>query len=142
MTLVLDLKLIALAEHPHYNTLLVLSTLYGQFYNMEKSITLPEDSTVSVGNVYIMTHSFFSDVIKIGCTLNDPEEYTKELSAKSPGTYTLCFSIKCNNPCQVKKQIREYFNADKYTNEFYQVSAEVAKKLLKRETLRIPGLSL
>lgn len=100
-----------------------------------------ENSAVSSGNVYVMTHSFFSDVVKIGCTPTDPEEYTKSLSAKSPGTYTLVFSIKCNNPCQVKKQIKAYLNAQEYTSEFYQVPAEVAEKLLKRETMRIPSLS-
>lgn len=107
---------------------------------MENSVTSPDKKTASVGNVYVMTHSFFSDVIKIGCTPNDPEEYTKLLSAKSPGTYRLVFSLKCNNPCQVKKQIKEYLNAQEYTSEFYQVSAEVAKNLLKRETMRIPAL--
>jgi len=108
---------------------------------MENSVTSASKTTVSVGNVYVMTHSFFSDVIRIGCTPEDPEEYTKSLSAKSPGTYSLVFSLKCNNPCQVKKQIREYLNAQKYTSEFYQVSTETAKSLLKRETLRIPALS-
>jgi len=29
---------------------------------------------VSLGNVYVMTHSFFSDVIRIGCTPCDPHE--------------------------------------------------------------------
>jgi hypothetical protein len=38
----------------------------------------------------------------------------------------------------VKKQIREYLNAQEYINEFYQVPAEIAAKLLKRETLKIP----
>jgi hypothetical protein len=108
---------------------------------MEGSRTPPNNQSASEGNVYIMTHSFFSDVVKIGCTLNDPQEYAETLSATSPGTYTLCFSIKCDNPCQIKEQIRAYLNAKKYTNEFYQVSAEVAKKLLKRESMKIPILS-
>lgn len=37
-----------------------------------------------------------------------------------------------------KKQIRKYLNAEQYVNEFYQVPADVAEQLLKRETLRIP----
>jgi len=108
---------------------------------MESSVLPADNKTASVGNVYVMTHSFFSDVIKIGCTPIDPDEYTKSLSAKSPGTYTLVFSLKCNNPCQVKKQIKDYLNAQQYTNDFYQVSTEVAKSLVKRETMRIPALN-
>ena len=96
------------------------------------------DNTVSTGIVCVMTHSFFSDVIRIGCTPNDPEEYAQSLSKNSPGNYTLVFSLACDNPCEVKKQIREYLNAKEYVNEFYQVSPEVAKKLLKREVLKIP----
>lgn len=96
---------------------------------------------VSKGNVYVMTHSFFSDVIRIGCTPDDPQTYTDYLSARSPGSYRLIFSLNCNDPCKVKKQIREYLNAQEYVNEFYQVSPEVAANLLKRETLRIPTLT-
>ena len=96
------------------------------------------ENTVSTGNVYVMTHSFFSDVIKIGCTPNDPQEHAQSLSKNSPGEYTVVFSLACNNPCAVKKQIREYLNAKEYVNEFYQVSPAVAKKLLKREVLKIP----
>jgi len=95
---------------------------------------------VSQGNVYVMTHSFFSDVIRIGCTPEDTTVYAKQLSAKTPGEYSVAFSLQCHNPCKVKKQIREYLNAQEYVNEFYQVSPEVAEKLFKRETLRIPAL--
>jgi len=108
---------------------------------MENSVAPPDNTPPTMGNVYVMTHSFFSDVIKIGCTPNDPEDYAKSLSAKSPGTYTLAFSINCHNPCQVKKQIKAYLNAKEYTSEFYQVPPDVAKNLLKRETMRIPALN-
>ncbi|PHR83932.1 MAG: hypothetical protein COA59_09840 [Colwellia sp.] len=93
-----------------------------------------------LGNVYVMTHSFFSDVIRIGCTIEDPKEYAKTLSKKTPGDYTLAFSLQCDNPCKVKKQIQTYLNAQEYVNEFYQVSTEVAERLLRREILRIPML--
>jgi len=95
---------------------------------------------VSLGNVYVMTHSFFSDVVKIGCTPEDPQEYAKSLSAKTIGEYNVVFTLQCSNPCKVKKQIKEYLKAEEYTKEFYQVSAEVAAKLLRRETLKIPSL--
>ncbi len=98
------------------------------------------NTQVAVGSVYVMTHSFFSDVIRIGCTPEDPQKYAEALSAKTLGQYTLVFSLKCSNPCKVKKQIREHLNAQEYVNEFYQVSAEVAESLLKREALRIPTL--
>lgn len=95
---------------------------------------------VSLGNVYVMTHSFFSDVVKIGCTPDDPQEYAKSLSAKTIGEYSVVFTLPCSNPCEVKKQIKTYLKAEEYTKEFYQVSPEVAAKLLRRETLKIPSL--
>jgi hypothetical protein len=106
--------------------------------NMEKAEERTSSCDESMGNVYVMTHSFFSDVIRIGCTVEDPDEYARLLSVNTPGEYSLVFSIQCKNPCQVKKKIREYLNADEYVNEFYQVPADVAAKLLTRETLRIP----
>lgn len=107
-----------------------------------KNIPQPlENNEVSLGNVYVMTHSFFSDVIKIGCTTEDPEEYAKTLSKKTPGNYTVAFSLQCDNPCKVKSQIKTYLNAQEYVEEFYQVTAEVAENLLKRESLRIPMIT-
>lgn len=108
---------------------------------MEQSQQQIESKEQSLGNVYVMTHSFFSDVIRIGCTPEDPQEYAKSLSAKTPGDYTLVFSLQCSNPCKVKKRIREHLNAQEYVNEFYQVPAEVAERLLRRETLIIPTLT-
>jgi len=108
---------------------------------MKKTTQKADKKEVSVGNVYVMTHSLFSNVIRIGCTPKDPQTYTDTLSANSPGQYTLVYAKQCSNPCQVKKQIREYLNAQVYVNEFYEVPADVAAKLLTRETLRIPTLS-
>ncbi len=108
---------------------------------MQNSPQKNENADVSLGNVYVMTHSFFSDVIRVGCTPEDPQEYAKSLSAKTPGEYTLVFSLQCNNPCKVKKRIKEHLNAQEYVNEFYQVPAEVAQRLLTRETLIIPTLN-
>jgi len=105
---------------------------------MNKSTSPPECNNASLGHVYVMTHSFFSDVVRIGCTRNDPEEYAKSLSVNTPGEYSLVFSLKCSNPCKIKRQIKQYLNAQKYVNEFYEVAPEVASKLLKRETLKIP----
>jgi len=107
---------------------------------MEEPRQENESKDVSQGHVYVMTHSLFSDVIRIGCTPDDPQTYTKSLSAKTPGEYTLFFSLQCSNPCKVKKRIREHLNAQEYVKEFYQVPAEVAERLLKRETLIIPTL--
>lgn len=100
-----------------------------------------QNCEVSLGNVYVMTHSFFSDVIRIGCTAGDPEAYAKTLSKKTPGDYTLAYTLQCDNPCRVKQQIQTYLNAQAYVNEFYQVTVEVAEHLLERESLRIPMLN-
>lgn len=108
---------------------------------MENIKKQSSNNEASNGNVYVMTHSFFNDVIKIGCTPSDPDDYAKILSEKTPGEYTVVYSINCSSPCKVKKQIRSYLNAKEYVDGFYQVPAEVAENLLKRETLRIPILS-
>lgn len=104
----------------------------------ESEIALKENEEMALGNVYVMTHSFFSDVVKIGCTSEDPEVYAKSLSAKTIGEYSVAYSLQCSNPCKITNQIKTYLNAERYTKEFYQVSSHVAAKLLKRETLRIP----
>lgn len=96
---------------------------------------------ILLSNVYVMTHSFFSDVIRIGCTTQDPETYAKTLSEKIPRKYTLIFSLQCENPCKVNNQIETYLKAEGNINEFYQVSTDIAERLLKRESLRIPMLS-
>ena len=99
-----------------------------------------KQNQVVKGNVYVMTHSFFTDVVRIGCTPDDPELYAQKLSSNTPGDYKLIYTLCCENPCQVKQQIREYLNAQKYVNEFYQVSPDLVKKLMKQENLRIPML--
>lgn len=110
--------------------------------SMDNSQQGIKSDNVAFGNVYIMTHSIFSNVIKIGCTPDDTEEYAKSLSAKGPGDYKLYFSSPCNNPCQIKKQLRKHFYAEQYVNEFYEVSPEIAKSVLKRELMKIPVLSI
>ena len=106
--------------------------------NTEQNIT---QDMVAFGNVYIMTHSIFSNVIRIGCTLKNAEEYAKELSAQTPGEYRIYFSLPCDNPCQVKKEIRTHFSSQSHVNEFYEISPEAAKTILKREVMKIPLVS-
>ena len=96
---------------------------------------------ISLGNVYVMTHSLFSDVVKIGCTTEDPQEYAKSLSAKTIGEYSIAFSLQCSNPCKIQKQIKSHLNAQEYVSGFYQVPSGVAEKLLRREALIIPSLN-
>lgn len=117
--------------------------IIGSIYLMKNTENTTDTTAtdVKLGNVYVMTHSFFSDVVKIGCTTEEPVEYAKALSAKTIGEYSVAYSLQCKNPCKVKKQIKKYLDAQEYVNEFYQVSPEVAKKLLKRETLVIPSLN-
>ncbi|MDG1750990.1 MAG: GIY-YIG nuclease family protein [Thalassotalea sp.] len=103
--------------------------------NIMKSDVLEGD--VLEGNVYVMTHSIFSNVVRIGCTPNEPKEYAKTLSQHTPGDYSVAFQLFCKNPCHIKKQVRKYLSANKYVNEFYEVQPENAAKLLKTESLRI-----
>jgi len=96
----------------------------------------------SEGNVCIMTHSFFSDVIRIGFTDNDPMDYALSLSQSTPGDYSVVFSLKCKQASSVASRIKEYLSNKKYVSEFYEVSPKVAEHLLKRETLRIPVVDM
>jgi len=96
------------------------------------------DNTTSTGYVYVMTHSFFSDVIRISHTKDDPEQDAKFLSSQSPGEYKVVFSIECADPSKINNQIKKYLTPQKYIDEFYQTSIKVASKLLERETLKIP----
>jgi hypothetical protein len=97
-----------------------------------------QDKDFVIGNVFIMTHSFFSDVVRIDCTSEDPQEYVRLLSATSPGDYTIVFSLHCDNPYTIKNRIQGYLHSQKSAKEFYQVSAQLAERLLKREVLVIP----
>ena len=107
----------------------------------ENTIESTVINNISLGSVYVMMHSFFSDVVKIGCTTEDPQAYAKSLSAKTIGEYSVVFSLQCISPCKVQQQIKTYLNAQEYVNGFYQVSPDIAEKLLKRETLKIPSLN-
>ena len=123
----------------NFNVLFINEHLLMQIKKSQEN--LPVDHA-PFGNVYIMTHSIFSNVIRIGCTPSDSEEYAKSLSAEGPGQYALFFTMACDNPCQVKKKLRKHFNAQKYVNEFYEVSPESAKNILRREAMKIPILSM
>jgi len=109
--------------------------------NTENTIETTIIKDISLGYVYVMIHSFFSDVVKIGCTTEDPTTYAKSLSAKTIGEYSVAFSLQCIRPCKVQKQIKSYLTAQEYVNGFYQVSPDFAEKLLKRESLKIPILN-
>ena len=82
--------------------------------NGESTSVTTEVQDLSMGNVYVMTHSLFSDVVKIGCTPENPEKYAKAISAKTIGEYSVAFSLQCSNPCKVKGQIKKYLNAQEY----------------------------
>lgn len=120
-----------------YNKLLNKETLI----RMKSLAQHKEKQNHLEGNVYVMTHSFFSDVIKIGCTVEDPNFHAKSLSAKTFGEYTLAFSLRCKNPKKVEKRIQSQLLAQKYTNDFYHVSVKAAERLLKREAYLIPILN-
>lgn len=93
-------------------------------------------------NICIMTHSFFSDVIRIELTDNDPKDYALSLSQSTPGNYSVVFSLECEQASNVVSRIKDYLSNKKYVSEFYQVSPKFVEQLLKRETLRIPVLDL
>jgi hypothetical protein len=99
---------------------------------------MQQDENFVIGNVFIMTHSFFSDVVRIECSSEDPHEYVRSLSANTPGNYTIVFSLHCDNPYKIKDRIQGYLHSHKSAKEFYQVPAQLAERLLKREVLVIP----
>jgi len=94
------------------------------------------------GYVCVMTHSFFNDIIKVGCTTLDPTLYAMALSEKTPGDYKIFFSLNCLNPNKVEERIHKQLHSEEYINEFYQVSAKRVESILKREVLRIPSIEI
>lgn len=100
------------------------------------------NSDLTKGHVYVMTHSLFSGVVRIGCTKTDPENYTETLSKTVPGSYNLVFAQYCENPCEVKKKVKDSLQAKAFVNEFYEVPREIAERMIKRESFRIPIDSL
>lgn len=107
-----------------------------------KNITTQTTKETALGNVYIMTHSLFSDVVRIGCTPKNIDEYVKSLSAATPGEYHIAYSSLCISPCEVKRRIKESLNSKVYMNDFYEVSIKEAKSMVEREVLRIPSLDI
>lgn len=108
----------------------------------DNSDTNHDSPIITQGYVYVMTHSIFSDVVKIGFTINEPHEYAEELSKKIPGHYTVSFYLQCDNPEHVENAVRGYIYAKACTNEFYEVPEKFAASLIKREALRIPAVTL
>ena len=106
-----------------------MKALVNNFINLE----------VPIGNVYIMSHSLFSNIVRIGCTPANIEEYAKLLSAQSPGDYHIIYSSSCDNPCTVKNRIRHSLRENIYMNEFYELSTSKAITVVKREIMRIPS---
>ena len=79
-----------------------------------------KNEEASLGNVYVMAHSLFSDVVRIACTTEDPYEHVKSLSARTPGEYKVAYTQQCINPCKVKKRIQSHLTSQAYAKEFYQ----------------------
>jgi hypothetical protein len=107
--------------------------------NLTKQLS---NTDTAIGNVYVMTHSLFSDVVRIGCTPDSAEEYAKTLSAKTPGEYTIVYSSTCNSACAVKERIKHSLSSKLYMNDFYEVSENEALSAVKREVMRIPSMDI
>lgn len=110
--------------------------------NNYKTSTDVNKAKGELGHALVMTHSLFSDVVQIGCTRENPEQYAKSLSDKTIGNYNVAFALQCDDPCEIKSRVKSYLSAKKYVSDFYQVSPESVAKLLKRETLKIPALNI
>ncbi len=104
--------------------------------------SLQDNANRANGYVYVMAHSLFSDVVKIGSTDHEPHRYAQTLSETVPGHYKVEFAQQCNNPYKIQQQVRDYLKANACVNEFYEVPAQVATNLIKREMLRIPVTSV
>lgn len=97
---------------------------------------------LSKGNICIMTHSFFSNVIRIVSTQEPPKNFAKYLSDKSPGEYQVFFSLYCEHPNNVKDIVQKSLTPIECVKEFYDATPEQAVKLIKRETMKIASFSL
>lgn len=92
------------------------------------------------GNVFILQHSFFKNVLQFGCSSQSPKFFADKLSDNSrmPGKFSVIGSLYCDEPCEVKERVIDSLKSAHYVENFYEISVEVAVKAIRREILRIP----
>jgi len=95
---------------------------------------------IKEGNVFILQHTLFDNVLKFGCTHRNPDDVAEELSSKvsMPGKFSVISAIRCVNPCKVKEKVVEIFKSSRYIDDFYEVPVDTALSIVKRESMRIP----
>ena len=100
--------------------------------------------SIKQGNVFILQHTLFDNVVRFGCSKMCADEFAKDLSSKTkiPGKFIVYSSIYCQEPCFVKDRVVNALESNKYVNEFYEIQPEQALNIVKRETLRIPTKQL
>lgn len=108
---------------------------------MPASETSSFDNQMTHGNICVLNHSFFSDVIRIECTQDTPKHKADELSKKSPGEYNVVYHTHCHNPAQIKENVQKHLTYIQCVNDFFEASPEQVIQLIKRETMRIPALN-
>jgi len=100
---------------------------------------IKKQQTAKTGNVFILQHSFFQNVVQFGCTSKDPNLIATKLTKQTrmPGEFSVISSLFCDEPCEVKKRVTNALKLAHYVEEFYEISPEAAFKVIQREILRI-----
>lgn len=85
-------------------------------------------SKIQEGFIYVLTHDFIKDTVKLGFTERDPKIRASELSAeiKLPGKFNIEYFTRTKNPYLVEQRVFEKYK-EKSTNEFIKESAENVK---------------
>ena len=96
--------------------------------------------SIKEGNVFILQHTTFQNVVRFGCSEMHAEEFADQLNNKTriPGKFIVYSSIYCEQPCSIKDRVTDALRNNQYVDEFYQITAESALNIVKRETMRIP----
>ncbi|GLX77756.1 hypothetical protein tinsulaeT_10960 [Thalassotalea insulae] len=90
--------------------------------------------------IYILQHSFITDVVRVGASEKHPELIAQELSHKInlPGEYQVISSMHCANAQSASALIKQSIKHYQTAGGFYQLTPEHALKYIKRDTMRIP----
>jgi len=96
------------------------------------------------GSVYVMKHSFFEGVVRVGCTPKELEQYAAELTNNTnlPGKYSVYSYVTCDDPCLVRSRVLDILKEHRAGGEFFDMMPEEATAIIKRESMRIPALEI
>lgn len=91
-------------------------------------------------HVYLLKHSLLSNIVKFSVSEQSQAEFMEnQFASNNPlEQFSFVYSVLCNDPLAVVERVQETLSAQNTFGELYQVSAQEALKIVKREAMRIP----